>query len=205
MLIVRLAQDHEDKMGRLEPIIGTEIVDDIRLGHTWYEYSVIKWLIEEMKPEWFVEIGLHEGGLAYCLIPIFPEMGYFGVEINCSIIREPVKALFTPRTNKKLVCESCFNSNVFLAIQNLPNKIIYCDGGNKARELNIYKNACNCGDAILCHDFTDGIRILRGVTLKDWKPEVRNSDISDIEGDPMFERLDESDFKETRIVGWKRK
>jgi hypothetical protein len=29
-------------MSRLEPVVGTEIVNDIRLGHTWKEYQVLK-------------------------------------------------------------------------------------------------------------------------------------------------------------------
>jgi len=51
-------------MSRLEKILGTEIVDDIRLGHTRYEYGVLEWFIYEEQPIWFIEIGVHEGGLA---------------------------------------------------------------------------------------------------------------------------------------------
>jgi hypothetical protein len=69
-------------MPRLQPVAGTEIVDDIRLGHTWNEYNVLKDFILNENPKWFIEVGVHEGGLSYLLLPEL-DLGYIGIEIDC--------------------------------------------------------------------------------------------------------------------------
>ena len=190
-------------MSRLEQIVGTEIVDDIRLGHTWAEYGVLKDFILEEEPDWFVEVGIHEGGLSYLLLPELHHVGYIGIEINCGIIRLQVKERFDFHPNSELLCANCFSSSIALRISELAGrKIIYCDGGNKVKELHHFKHLCRSGDIIMAHDFHDGDRKIHSV--EEVHPEVLPMDIVHLDTDESFVRLNENVFIETRIVGWRK-
>jgi hypothetical protein len=189
-------------MSRLEPVMGTEIVDDIRLGHTWEEYNVLLDFIKKQTHQWFVEVGVHEGGLSYLLIPELTEMDYLGIEIDCGIVRPEVKAKYNDYSNAKLMCANCFHAEVAIEVSSLSNKIIYCDGGNKVKELHHFKNFCRSGDIIMAHDFWDDDRKVKGV--EEVHPEIYPMDVYHLDSDETFERLDESIFIETRIVGWRK-
>ena len=191
-------------MSRLEPVIGTEIINDIRLGHTWSEYSTLRNFILKKRPDWFVEVGIHEGGLAYLLLPVLGDIKYMGIEINCGLIRPRVKLRFENYLDAKLICADCFSSSVAIEINNLflARKIIYCDGGNKVKELKHFKYFCHPGDIIMAHDFHDGHRKVSGIP--EIHPEVLPMDIVHLDTDETFTRLNEDIFKETRIVGWRK-
>jgi len=187
---------------RLNPVVGTEIVEDIRLGHTWGEFKVLREFIEEQDPTWFIEIGVHEGGLSYLLIPILQEIKYLGVEIDCGIVRPKVKEIYEEHESATLLCANCFSSSIAIEVSAKMDKIIYCDGGNKVKELQHFKHLCNSGDIIMAHDFWDGDRKIQGVP--EVHPEVLPIDIVHLDTDKSFERLNENIFRETRIVGWRK-
>ena len=196
-------------MGRLEEIPGTNIIrtttDEIRLGHTWHEIDVLKGLIRLEKPKFFVEIGVHEGGLSYLLMPVVGDAKYYGVELYCNLIRPEVLNLYT-HIHTKLFCMDCFDMSLWKHLVDKTPKIIYCDGGHKAQELLHFKSTCASGDIILTHDFYDGSRVVKDVPVQNISIEVTYNDIVPVEFDrEHFERLDEDLFKETRIIGWKRK
>jgi len=196
----------KEVMSRLSHVIGTEIVDDIRLGHTWFEYHVLENFILDVMPKWFIEVGVHEGGLAYLLLRnhLLNEVGYVGIEIDCNIIRQQVKNIINERLSSDLLCVDCFGSTAYNMVSTLTNKLIYCDGGNKAKELIHFKQFCDPGDIIMAHDFYDGTRIVRDVPVENISIEVTANDIIHMEEDETFERLDEEIFKETRIMGWRK-
>lgn len=199
----------------MEEIIGTEIIhpQEIRLGHTWHEAKVIRdyiWNITANDPWSFFEVGVHEGGLAYWLLPQFlswqmPDgtLHYVGIEINCGIVRTEVLSLFNPEHDAELICQDCLVDIHRILSHNKPgNRIIYCDNGHKAEELVAYAPHCQSGDILMAHDFWDGIRQVRGVPEP--HPEVLPADIEFLENDPTFERLPEELFKETRIIGFRK-
>lgn len=191
-------------MNRLEPILGTEIVDDIRLGHTWSEYDVLRCFILSENPDWFIEVGVHEGGLSYLLLPEIHYIGYIGIEHNCGIVRPEVKGRYEFHPDAKLICDDCFSKNVADIVGNLDNKIIYCDGGNKVKELKHFKTFCNSGDIIMAHDYHDSNRIIKGIPMKDIHPEVLPMDVFHLDSDDTFRRLPEDIFKNTRIIAFKK-
>src|SRR4030042_1609071 len=195
-------------MGRLEKIIGVEIIktenDEIRLGHTWHEIETLEYFIVREKPSHFMQIGVHEGGLSYILIPrMF--CYYTGIEINCKAIRPDVIKVYTQYIDTAtLICSDCFNSSTYNYLSSLENKIIYCDGGHKAQEIAYFKSLLLIGDIIMCHDFYDGTREVRGVPKENISIEVTGNDIQIYENDTAFERLPEDIFGETRIIGWRK-
>ena len=195
-------------MGRLENVIGTNIIvtpsgDEIRLGHTWHEVDVLKQIMKE-NPSVFVEIGVHEGGLSYLLIPMSGMNIYYGVELSCGLIRPEVLNLYT-HIFTHLHCIDCFDIEFrekLLLI--FDRKIIYCDGGNKAKELAWFKETCYPGDLIFTHDYYDGNRKVRDVPDDNISKEVLPMDIVHMDTDPTFVRYDEDILKETRIIGWRK-
>ncbi len=192
-------------MERLEPIVGVEIVaGDIRLGHTFYEVEVIESIISTYKPTIFVEIGVHEGGLSYLLIPKLPNVYYIGVELHCDLIRPIVNEMYHKSNRVQLLCMNCFAPMVYTYLSELKNKLVYCDGGAKAKEVLHFKDALHSGDIIMCHDFYDGTRTVRGVPVENISIEVTANDVQIYENDTAFKRLPEDMFKETRIIGWRK-
>jgi hypothetical protein len=182
--------------------MGTEIVDDIRLGHTWEEYRVLREFIFDIYPTWFIEVGVHEGGLSYLLLPDMEDIAYLGIEIDCGIVRPAVKQRYRENPNAELLCANCFSSTVAVEVQVRKNKIIYCDGGNKVKELHHFKHMCQPGDILMAHDYWDGNRVIAGVD--EVHAEVLPMDIIEIDNSRYFTRLDENIFNETRIIGWTR-
>lgn len=207
--IVLPVLDHEDKMSRLEQIIGTTILkiggEEIRLGHTMFETDVLTAFVMHECPNWFVEIGVHEGGLSWLLIPVLHETNYLGIELSCQYVRTMVANLYSGSPNAELLCRDVFDWDVIQRVTRLARKIIYCDGGNKVKELKQYKSTCKSGDIIMSHDFHNGIREVRDVPEEYLHPEVFLKDVVHLDEDEDFERLSERIFKETRIVGWRKK
>lgn len=185
---------------RLDVINGTEIYKDIRLGHTWFEVGVLKSFLSPYFYNYtFIEIGIHEGGLSALLINEFSK--YIGVELNCNLIRPEVKALYN-HPNYELICGDCFSDFVYQKLYDLRSKIIYCDGGHKALEINHFAGTCTSGDILLSHDFWDGCRNV--YTVDNVVPEVTLNDIENLETNKYFKRLSENIFRNTRIIGWEK-
>lgn len=198
-------------MSRLEPVLGTEIIHDIRLGHTWYEYKILQHFVAIWSAFWehktFIEIGVHEGGLSYLLIQQFPELNYLGVEWSCAIVRPKVLALYSdPNISAELYCYDCYSAMMAEKINSIEHKIIYCDGGGKAKELKYFKKFCNYGDILMSHDYHDGVAPVVGVpteSLHLLPKEVIAEDIAHMEEDETFAPVFVP-FDGTRIVGWRK-
>ena len=203
---------------RLETVLGTEILyeasGEIRLGHIYPEVDVIKDMIKVYRPNWFIELGVHEGGLSYILMRQFPILQYFGIKLDCSIVRPEVRRLFDRQPNY-LYCGDCFSSLVYESlkyiVQTSKTGIFYCDGGNKAKEINFFADIMKRGDIIMCHDYYDESREPTGLdgfgtTLEFPKPEVLFSDIEGFyRSDDNWQVLTDPDFTETRIIAFMRK
>ena len=196
-------------MSRLKKTIGTEIIDDIRLGHTWYEFGVLYLLVDSQftsgNSKTFVEIGVHEGGLSYMLIPRFPKLNYIGVELRCDFVRPKVRQLYLNNEQAGLICDDCYSDSIASILDNLTHKIIYCDGGGKAKELEHFKPLCHPGDILLSHDYHDGSSAVVGVPPEYFpdSPEVTPKDIVHMIEDETFEPI-AVPFKGTRIVAWRK-
>lgn len=193
-------------MGRLEPVNGTNIIElhngeEIRLGHTWNEVAVLKRILDVERPQCFVEIGVHEGGLSYLLLPYLFWQEYIGIEIDLGLVQNAVKARYA-LLGRELIGVDCFDPKLMESIGKLKNKLIYCDGGNKVKELHAYKDVCLPGDLLFTHDYYDGVRPVLEVDQP--HGEVLPEDIADITADECFELYDQDTLKTTRIQGWRK-
>lgn len=179
---------------------GTFHLDgSVLVGHTMFEVRAIMNAIDTYKPDHFIEIGLHQGGLSYILIQTFPEIHYVGVELDCNLLRPDALTLFG-LPNSHLICGSCFSEKVELYIATLEGKrLIYCDGGDKAKEIKTFKPLVMVSDIIMCHDYWDGESKIRAVP----KPnaEVTPEDVKMYREDERFVELS---FPGTRVLGFMR-
>jgi len=193
-------------MGRLEPIEGINIItlhtgEEIRLGHSWHEVDVLKEVIKRERPETFVEIGVHEGGLSYLLLPFMAWKHYIGIEINHGYIRPEVILRYS-LLGRDIYSGDCLAEETIEKISQFSGKMIYCDGGNKVAELHAYKEICQSGDLLFTHDYYDGIRKVREV--KQPQAEVTPADVADIDNDISFHLYDQTQLRTTRIQGWRK-
>ena len=191
----------------MEIIIGTEIVDGMRLGHTWYEVGVLEKLITTYKPGVFVEIGVHEGVLSRHLITKFnKDLFYIGIEYNCQLVRPETRAYYNAKQNSMLLCADCFSDHTASTIRLIAgNKKVfyYCDNGNKPQELLFYSRYVKPNDLLFAHDFSDGTRSGEGLP-DNLAAEVLPKDIEFLVNDPTFARIDYQLLEHTRIVGFRK-
>jgi len=181
-------------------------------GHTWAEAGAILRFLEVAGITTFIELGVHEGGLASLLVSrcIFkPGFSYLGVEINPSIPRAELRRAIgvVPYGAAELVIGDCFAAGLQHKIASVIHGstgpvFVYCDNGDKPKEIAVYADFPRPGDYIGTHDYADGVRKFPG--YPDWpngefpKPEVAPSDL-----DPLRDRFESaysSMFEETRTI-----
>jgi hypothetical protein len=198
-----------ERGGMMEEIKGTTIVDGIRCGHLQSEVEAIKKLINHYKVSVFVEVGVHEGGLSYQLIPWLKKSClYVGVEINCQIVVPRVKELFTVDHSAILFCKDY--RDLSLAPYENAMVMVYCDNGNKAEEMKFLSPLIKTGDAIMCHDYCDSDDFVYIPEIGDYgkpdvspKPEVHYKDLEFLRND-TFKPFPKGLLNDTRLAGFVR-
>ena len=137
-------------------------------GHTWHEVGAILRFLNLAKVSTFVELGVHEGGLASILVSrclFHMAFTYLGVEINGQIPREELHRAMrlVPHGAATILVGDCLGEQVRervrgVILQSAGPVFIYCDDGNKPAELAYYAGLPRIGDFIGVHDFHDGVR-----------------------------------------------
>lgn len=137
----------------------------VRIQQSWIQMSAILDLIDKEGVRGFCEIGLASGGLGSILIPrtyYDPGFHYMGIELDMSKVNKDF--LNSSITQKAINAEFIFNRSVFDCISDIiswmdsvDNKImIFCDGGNKVKEIEIFSQILRLNDLIMCHDYMPG-------------------------------------------------
>jgi hypothetical protein len=181
-------------------------------GHLWHEIGTLLRFINQRQPTLFVELGVHVGGLASVLSPRtlhHPTFRYVALENNGSIVRDSVKQALAFLPNCRLLVADCFTVATRTAVEaemkSRPGPaLIYCDNGNKPKELLHYAPICRPGDLLGVHDYWEPGREVVGLPgygtdPNTWTPEVRDTDIWPVL-EQGFIRVDEGTFTGARIV-----
>lgn len=186
----------------------------IHIGHTWHEVGVLMRLINTYRVGLFVELGVHEGGLASLMLSrmLFdPGFYYYGVERDIGQTRQEVKSAIASQPRSILFASDIFAAHeaVRIAVANASSPaFVYCDGGDKPKELAAFKDVLRPGDLVGVHDFQDGSRVVRdlpGYGTRGWPtPEVTADDVVVIDKDEDFSALPDVWTAETRIEVFKR-
>jgi len=193
-------------------IAGTEVIEgDMRLGHMWHEVEAILDVLDYYQITHFIEIGVHEGGLTWILLNHFESLNYLGIDINLGIARAKVKNKVKSIRYAELIERDCFARETIEEVQEwMPDGkpcLIYCDNGNKPKEILFYAPIMRIGDILMAHDYHDGRRIVRGLEWYGFKtgglqPEVCPEDVVFMY--KMCEELEKVDLSDTRIIGFMR-
>jgi len=175
----------------------------IKTSHTWHEIGQILRVINDLDIQTFVELGAHVGGLASILLPVnrYRDFVYFGVEHKEEIIH--------PTIRDRIYIADIFNIETVETIKRVKmnrKTFIYCDNGDKVKEMWYYLSTLNSGDVIACHDYYDGQDVygLKNFGLDDscgCKPEVWKDDLLPFSG-VEFEPLPAYLLEGTRIMGF---
>lgn len=188
-------------------LLGTSTMNGLHVGHTEIEVATILKVIQEFQIKKFVEVGVHVGGLANILSKL-PGLQYMGIENNPSVINEKLT-----KSEIFFVYGDCFSPETIQKVMLFMHcvsgaSLVYCDNGNKPKELLAYYNILEPGDYIFAHDYYDTMRVLDdlpgfGVDLDFPKPEVLESDIEFLRTNKDFVEVP-TILDKTRICGFMR-
>lgn len=181
----------------------TSLPYGIIMGHTWHEAGQILRIINDFDVTAFVEVGTNVGGLTSLLfgkIMVDPEFRYLGLELDFSIVNRQILHLRAVSPRYSLLNLDCFSAEakdaVFNQIQNSGRCLVYCDGGNKVKELHHFAPLLRSNDILMAHDYYDGKRDVRDVDEP--RAEVRPEDVLDL----YYMKPIEGYFEHTRLIGW---
>jgi cephalosporin hydroxylase len=158
--------------------------DGVRIDHTATEVDAILQFLDDKELNGFVELGMHEGGLALCIMKEMPRLNYLGVTPHISLVND-VTILKADKHRYTLILEGdTVSSEIVTQINNwLTDRwpiLFYCDGDNKLVQLNLYRNLVRYGDFLGVHDYWNKSRIIDDLPdypYGDLQPDVLDMDI----------------------------
>lgn len=175
----------------------------IFMAHWWNEVGHLLNIIHDFGLGVFVEIGLLDGGLASMILSEVEYSGhlkYWGIDLHAkTYVARAVqwKAEFLTKSgHSAFIWES--NAWSQQTVEDLSRaihryndrKMIYCDGGDKAKEAHLYWPILRPGDLLGLHDYSDDPNA-KG-------PEVFPKDVEDLLA--AGKRHGREELKDTRIL-----
>lgn len=136
---------------------------DVHISQSWREIAAILGLVQEYHIGFVVELGLDRGGLGLFLAIgafLHEDFGYLGLEIHGENIPSQVlsaMAKFGGRVQliaKDVLTQDCVDFVKHTMGDRARPALIFCDNGDKPRELRLYAPLCRPGDLIAVHDYT---------------------------------------------------
>lgn len=131
--------------------LGITFYDGIKIEHTQEEIDALYGFLADHHIFAFVELGVHEGGLAYSILTEFPKMHYLGVEHEDT----PCSALTLKVAHSKhaqLLTGDYSSAAIITIVDNWISEkwpvFVYCDNPEKIKAIKIYKDLSRHGDYI---------------------------------------------------------
>jgi len=159
-------------------------VDGVRIDHTSGEVDAILQFLNDKDLNGFVELDMHEGGLALCIMKEMPRLNYLGVATHISEVND-VTVLKAEKHRYTMILEGdTVSAEIVTQISNwLTDRwpiLFYCDGRNKISQVNLYKNLVRYGDFLGIHDYWNKSRIIPEIpdySYGELKPEILDTDL----------------------------
>lgn len=160
------------------------------VGHTWCEVGLILDAVNRNQVTRFVEIGVHKGGLCAILAHTtehMPSFHYLGIEIDGEIVDSSVRKLFHPLVVQQDIRDlwimdahrrSTIDQVAGWIRRDKGPALIYCDGGDKVAEFNLYAPVIRPGDLIAAHDFDYGGYERAEIRIEDIDGAVNENQLS---------------------------
>jgi hypothetical protein len=132
----------------------------VPIGQSWYDIGALIRLCARHEIVSFVEIGLMEGGLASLMLSrvIFGEsFRYLGIENEQKFLGPRFLVASAWFGNFEILDADAFEQDTVMTVSKWIRKgvgpaLIYCDDGDKPKELELYKSILRDGDLIAAHD-----------------------------------------------------
>jgi hypothetical protein len=138
-------------------------------------------LIAENSIRLVIEIGFLQGGMASMMISRIaydPTFRYLGVDIQ-NIINPQLKAQIDKLPNEiaQIVIGDCFGAPFTKKasgwiVTTVGPALVFCDGGNKPKEINHFAHLVRVGDYILAHDYHPDHATENNPQWSDIKPHI---------------------------------
>ena len=134
----------------------------VPIGQSWFELGALAWLCGRHEIKSFVEIGMLEGGLSAFLLGrtmFAKDFRYLGIEYDPRFLDVKILAAAEWFDRFDIWEADAFEPDTVRGvnewIQETENAraLIYCDGGDKVKELRDYGPVLWPGDIIAAHDF----------------------------------------------------
>jgi hypothetical protein len=124
----------------------------VKTSHTWHEVGQILRIINDLDISTFIELGTHVGGLSSMLTCIsrYKPFSYYGYDIKTDWADQSIFGYL--RLRDVMSDETVSEISTLVTGRTM----IYCDGGNKISEMELYKTILNPNDVIACHDYYGG-------------------------------------------------
>lgn len=133
---------------------------DVPVTQTWLQIVRHLEAIKDFDVRIFIEIGVYLGGLASVIMPRteYTEFSYLGVEINEAAVDSRVKLKISRLPKANIIYGDAFNSRIINKVNERINAApspcyLFCDGGDKSREMKTYAPLLRSGDLISVHDW----------------------------------------------------
>jgi len=163
----------------------------IKMAQSYLDLGYFLELVWRCKVATFVELGVHVGGMAAIMSSCenFADWDYLylGVELDPGPIHPKVKK------HARIIIGSCFDGETVEAVKNFVHSrnspaVIYCDDGEKKREVVVYEPILRSGDFIFAHDYNS---------------EIVDADVEFL--NKTCDRLNSVDLVGTGLVGFRKR
>lgn len=123
---------------------------------TWYDLGAIVHVIQTHHIRSVVEIGVEHGGLAAFLLAYaaLTPLDYYGIDLHLSAMDQNLWSRHAHQFAERDAWNGATVAEVgrWLAAHEAP-ALIFCDGGDKPRELRLYAPLLRSGDVLMGHDY----------------------------------------------------
>jgi len=184
--------------------------DGVRIDHTDGEVDALFNFLVAMNVHGFVELGMHEGGLALCLTKEMPRFYYLGVTPCYDLLDEIVQLKSQHGKFITILVGDTISSEIITTISTWATDkwpvLYYCDGEDKQAQVNLYRNLVRYGDFIGAHDYWNKSRIipeLPDYPYGELKPEILDTDLKYLRHE--FQSVKFAPLLNTRIAMYTRK
>lgn len=164
----------------------------IGIAQTWTQLGMVFLDIGKYGITLFIELGTYLGGMSEMLImrqSVLPECRYWGFDYDASVLHPRMKG------NSQITIGNVFDAPIIAQISSMINEspgavMIYCDNGDKPREMRTYAPLMRVGDYLRAHDYP-------GETTPESLDKFKNDF-------PYMEEIDQERCREFGFSLWKR-
>ncbi len=129
---------------------------------TWYDMGALLHIVQAAQVDLVVEIGVDQGGLAALLLAYRDYAGqaaqtvpltYVGIDINLATVCPLLLAQHRAHFIQADAWAAATVGAVQMLVSDAQRALVFCDGGDKPRELHLYAPILRPGDLLLAHDY----------------------------------------------------